>query len=130
MVRSPAELQSLQLLHRMDSQLSLSTNQHAQIEQIMRASQDRTKPLWDLIAPEMGKELARLQADILKELTPDQQKQLGDIFQQTRQHRPETAMRDGDMPRSRTNRSKTNVFSPSALPTNSPQTNALPANQL
>jgi hypothetical protein len=104
---SPGQFQNLNFLRRMDGQLGLSTNQHDRIEKIMRASQDRTMPLWDLIAPEMQKELTRVREEIHQELTPAQQKEFAEMLQ-ARRRAEGLAPRDGEQFRTRTNRIRTN----------------------
>jgi hypothetical protein len=92
----PAQLQSFELLRRMDTQLTLSTNQHNDIAKIMRDSQERTRPLWDQIAPKMQQEENRLRAEISQVLTPPQLTNFESMLQ-TRP-RPGTRERDPNRP--------------------------------
>ena len=80
----PGQLQNPELLRRMDSQLNLTYEQRQSIEKIMKASQERTKPLWEEIGPQMQKELARTREEIEEQLTPDQKTKFGQMFQRGR----------------------------------------------
>ena len=74
------QLQREEFLRRMVKQLNLTPEQHDRISKIMHASQERTKPLWDKIAPEMRAELKKVREDIRNELTPEQQKKFADLL--------------------------------------------------
>jgi hypothetical protein len=125
---SPAQLQNANLLRRMDKDLALNTNQHDHIEKIMHASQDRAKLLWNVIAPEMEKEVARMRGEIQSTLTPAQQKQF-EAMLLSRPRRPEgSPSREGE-PRYRgTNRIHTNGPPTNILPVSAPQNDGLTTN--
>jgi len=63
-----------ELLRRMDRDLDLTPEQHQRIEKLVADSAERTRRLWEPIAPPMQRELQRLHRDIREELTPDQRK--------------------------------------------------------
>ncbi|MGA3180634.1 MAG: hypothetical protein ABSF38_09855 [Verrucomicrobiota bacterium] len=132
-----AQIQNTSLLPRMQAQLALTTNQYAEIERIMLASQERTKPLWTNIEPGMQRELARVHEEIRQVLNADQQRKFAEMLQ-SRPRRPEgPPAREGDSYRSRTNRFRTNgtptngqpavapPSRPSALPPALPATNGV-----
>jgi hypothetical protein len=77
---SPLQIQRVEFLRRMDKQLNLTADQRERIGKIMRSSQDRTKPLWDVIAPQMRKELKRTEDEIRHELTADQEKKFAELL--------------------------------------------------
>jgi hypothetical protein len=87
---SPLQIQRVEFLHRMERQLKLSAGQREHIAKIMRASQDRTQPIWDLIAPQMRKEVKRVQEEIDQELDPEQQKKFAELLK-PRSHKSDAA---------------------------------------
>jgi Spy/CpxP family protein refolding chaperone len=68
-----SQIQRLEFLQRMERQLDLTPEQKDAITKIIRDSQERSKPLWAEIAPQMRQELRRTREEIRKVLTPDQQ---------------------------------------------------------
>jgi len=74
MAANPWQVRNVDLLRRMDRELELTPEQHANIEKIIAASQERTKVIWKPIAPVMNKEMQAVHAEIREELTPDQKK--------------------------------------------------------
>ena len=58
----------------MDKQLNLTDDQRERIDKIFKESQERTKPLWDKVAPQFKEELRHVREQIRGELTPEQQK--------------------------------------------------------
>ena len=85
---SPLQIQRVEFFHRMEKQLNLTAEQRERIAKIMRASQDRTKPLWDAIAPQMRREVKRVQEEIRQELTPEQQTKFAELLK-PRPHKPD-----------------------------------------
>lgn len=75
-----AQLQRQEFLRRMDRQLDLTQGEHDAIAKIMKESQDRSRPLWDEIAPQMRAELKRVRSEIRAVLTPDQQRKFDDML--------------------------------------------------
>jgi gas vesicle protein len=66
------QMQRVDFLKRMDKQLDLSPEEHEQIAKILKASQERTEPLWDQIAPQMKDEVKKVREEIRGALTPEQ----------------------------------------------------------
>lgn len=75
-----AQIQRPEFLRRMQKQLDLTPGQRDEIAKIMRASQERNRPLWDQIAPQMREEVKRVREEIRQALTPDQQKKFDEML--------------------------------------------------
>jgi Spy/CpxP family protein refolding chaperone len=78
------QLQRGAFLKTMEKQLDLSAEQREQIGKIMKASQERTQPLWNQIAPEMTDELKHVREDIRGVLTPEQRKKFVELLKHNR----------------------------------------------
>ncbi|MGZ5545342.1 MAG: Spy/CpxP family protein refolding chaperone [Limisphaerales bacterium] len=76
----PWQLQRKEFLDKMDRQLDLTPEQRQKIDKVMHDSLDRTRPLWQQIAPQMRDEMRRVREEIRKELTPEQQKKFNDLL--------------------------------------------------
>jgi Spy/CpxP family protein refolding chaperone len=76
----PWQLQRKEFLDKMDRQLDLTSDQRQRIDKVMHDSLDRTRPLWQQIAPQMRDEMRRVREDIRKELAPEQQKKFADLL--------------------------------------------------
>jgi Spy/CpxP family protein refolding chaperone len=68
----------------LDKQLDLSAEQRDQIGKIMKASQERTRPLWDKIAPQLTGEIKTVREEIREVLTPEQWKKFGELMKRNR----------------------------------------------
>lgn len=68
-----AQIQRFEFLKRIQKQLNLTPAQHDEIQRIMKDSQERSRPIWDKIAPQMRDEVRRVHQEIRQVLTPDQQ---------------------------------------------------------
>jgi Spy/CpxP family protein refolding chaperone len=68
-----AQIQRLEFLRRIQKQLNLTPSQREEIARIMKESQERSRPLWDKIAPQMRDEVRRVHQEIRQVLTHDQQ---------------------------------------------------------
>jgi hypothetical protein len=97
-------------MRRMDRDLDLTPQQRKEIEKMIEESAERTRKLWEPIAPQMNHEMQRLHRDIRDVLNPDQRKKLEAIF------KPRQNLQ---------NRRGTNQ--PPGFDTNSVSTNAAPA---
>jgi Spy/CpxP family protein refolding chaperone len=75
-----AQIQRPEFFRRMQKQLDLTDSQRDQIAKIMKASQERNRPLWDKIAPQMREEVKRVREEIRQVLTPDQQKKFDEML--------------------------------------------------
>jgi Spy/CpxP family protein refolding chaperone len=86
--RNPAppwwQLQRLEFFKRMEKQLDVAPEQREQIDLILKESQERTKPLWDQIAPQMTEELKRVRQEVTKVLTPEQRKKMNELSRRGR----------------------------------------------
>jgi hypothetical protein len=78
------QLQRLQFFKRMQKQLNLAPEQQEQIDKIMRESQERVKPLWDQIGPQMDEELKRVRQEVTEVLNPEQQKKMNELMHRGR----------------------------------------------
>jgi len=74
------QVQRPEFLRRLQKQLELSASQRDEIAKIMKASQERNRPLWKLIAPQMREEVKRVREEIRQTLTPDQQKKFDEML--------------------------------------------------
>jgi Spy/CpxP family protein refolding chaperone len=74
------QFQRPEFLRRMEKQLDLSASQRDEVVKAMKASQERTRPLWDQIAPQLRQEMKRLREEIRQILTPDQQKKYDELL--------------------------------------------------
>jgi Spy/CpxP family protein refolding chaperone len=70
----------MEFLRRMQKQLDLTPAQRDAIAKIMKGSQERSRPLWEQIGPQMREELRRVREEIREVLTPEQQKKMDDLL--------------------------------------------------
>lgn len=66
------QIQRAEFLGRLQKQINLTPEQHERIGQILRESNQRTKPYWDPVAAKMKDEVRTVTDKIRAELTPDQ----------------------------------------------------------
>ena len=78
------QLQRLQFFKRMQKQLNLGPEQQEKIDKLMCESQERVKPLWAQIGPQMDAELKRVRQEVNKVLTPEQRKKMNDLMRHGR----------------------------------------------
>jgi Spy/CpxP family protein refolding chaperone len=90
----PGQTRLTSLLHRMDRELALTSDQHAQIEKIISTSQEHTRELYKPVALEMSKQTASACEQIREVLTPDQQAKF-DTLSKTRTERGGRGDHDG-----------------------------------
>ena len=81
--RNPAEA-ILQMQRALDKQFDLTAGQREEIGRILKASQERTQPLWDKIAPQMTDELKKTREEIRGALTPEQWKKFMELMKRKR----------------------------------------------
>jgi len=91
---APAQLQRMELLLRVRSELNLTPDQHERIERIIREGQERSRKLWESVAPEMRQELQAVHEQIRAELTPEQRRR----FEQLLRSAPRPNPPDGGQP--------------------------------
>ena len=77
-----------EFLRRMEKQLNLTDAQKKGIEKSLRASQERMRPLWEQVGPQMKEELTRVRAEVRDQLTPEQQQKFDEVLK-PRGRRPE-----------------------------------------
>lgn len=85
----PWQLQRKEFLDKMDKQLDLTPEQRQKIDKVMHDSLDRTRPLWQQIAPQMRDEMKRVREEIRQQLTPEQQKKFNDLLKPRQLRRPD-----------------------------------------
>lgn len=85
----PWQLQRKEFLDKMDKQLELTPEQRQKIDKVMHDSLDRTRTLWQQIAPQMRDEMKRVREEIRKELTPEQQKKFNELLKPRQPHKPD-----------------------------------------
>jgi Spy/CpxP family protein refolding chaperone len=84
MVAPVMQMQRAEFLKRLEKQLDLTPAQHDEVAKIMRASQDRTQPLGNEIAPQMNDELKRVRDEIREVLTPEQRRKYQEALRKAR----------------------------------------------
>jgi Spy/CpxP family protein refolding chaperone len=72
----------------MDKQMELAAAQREQIAKILKASQERTQPLWAQISPQMTNELKTVREEIRDVLTPQQRKKFMELLKRNRKAEP------------------------------------------
>ncbi len=87
----PWFFQRLDFFRRIRRELGLSTEQDKKIQQIIQDSQDRLRPLWQEVGPQMQDELRLVRKQIDAELTPDQRARFNQLVQGKNSRRPEEA---------------------------------------
>ena len=73
---------------RLQRELNLTTAQRARIEEILKESQDKTKQLWDSIAPQADAEHRRVRERIREQLTPEQLGRYEKVFRSRGYRKP------------------------------------------
>jgi Spy/CpxP family protein refolding chaperone len=74
------QFQKPEFLRRMQKQLDLTPSQTEEITKAMKASQERNRPLWDQISPQLRQEMKRLREEIRVFLTPEQQRKYDELL--------------------------------------------------
>ncbi|MGA2657837.1 MAG: hypothetical protein ABSH34_09990 [Verrucomicrobiota bacterium] len=82
---SPSGLR-LDLLRRLESELSLTPEQKARIDAMIRQGQERTRKIMDPVRPQLQEELRKVTAAFRDALAPDQQRRFDELLKQ--QQRP------------------------------------------
>lgn len=77
---APWQLQRADFRRRMEKDLDLTTEQKQHIDKIFHDSQERMKPVWDQISPQLHGEIERVQTDIRSELTPEQRQKFDELL--------------------------------------------------
>jgi hypothetical protein len=77
---TPSQIQRLEFLVRANRELDLTTEQRERVERILKEGQERTREIWEGVAPEMRKELQLVRERIKAELTPEQRRKFEEIM--------------------------------------------------
>ncbi|HWD19558.1 MAG TPA: hypothetical protein VHB20_09775 [Verrucomicrobiae bacterium] len=85
-VWAPLQAQRMGLIRQMVNRLHLDQGQRDRIAQIIKASQERNKELWEQIAPQMKEELKRVTEEIRHELDPAQDRRFMELLRENRRH--------------------------------------------
>ncbi len=83
----PGQFPGAQLLRRMQNQLDLTEAQSEQITNIIKQSQDRLRPVMDLLSPKLHEESKRVRQEIRKVLNPDQQEKYDELLRNGRRNK-------------------------------------------
>jgi Spy/CpxP family protein refolding chaperone len=87
---TPPQMLRMEFLLRANKDLNLTPEQHERIEKIIREGQEKSRKLWDSVAPEMRKELQSVHEKIRNELTPEQRRRFEQLLKTApRQNNPE-----------------------------------------
>lgn len=78
------QFQRPEFLRRMQKQLDLTPEQCDAITKIMHDSQERTRPVWELIQPRLREEMKRDRQEIRAVLDPDQQRRFDEMLRPRR----------------------------------------------
>lgn len=77
---TPPQMMRMEFLLRARKELGLSPEQHERIEKIIRDGQEKSRKLWEGVAPEMRKELQSVHEKIRGELSPEQRKRFEQLL--------------------------------------------------
>jgi hypothetical protein len=91
---APGQLQRMEFLLRIRRELDLSAEQNDRIEKIIREGQDRSRKLWEGVAPELRTELQSVHTKIRAELSPEQRRR----FEQLLRSAPRPNQPEGGQP--------------------------------
>jgi Spy/CpxP family protein refolding chaperone len=70
----------MDFMGRIEKQLDLTPEQQQRIDDIMQQSQERTRPIWELMGPLLREELELVRTEIRAELTPEQQRKYDELL--------------------------------------------------
>ncbi|MEI7728139.1 MAG: hypothetical protein WCO56_01110 [Verrucomicrobiota bacterium] len=91
-------MQRPEFLQRLKTELRLTSEQADKVAVILRQSNQRIEPLWELIGPLLQEETAKVRQEIKAVLTPEQQKQFEELAKPRM-----TRRNDGDLSKGRPN---------------------------
>lgn len=77
---NPSQMQRMEFLVRANRELELTAEQRERIERILKEGQERTRQIWETVAPDMRKELQLVRERIKVELTPDQRHRFDELM--------------------------------------------------
>jgi Spy/CpxP family protein refolding chaperone len=76
----------IEFLRRMERELDLTARQHAQVDKLLKESQERSRKIMEPVAPQMMEELERTKEQFRAALTPGQQARFDQLLKQQRPH--------------------------------------------
>ncbi|MEY4387293.1 MAG: hypothetical protein RLY20_2576 [Verrucomicrobiota bacterium] len=77
---TPPQMMRMEFLLRARNELQLTPEQHDRVEKIIREGQDKSRKIWDGVAPELRKELQSVHEKIRSELTSDQRRKFEQLL--------------------------------------------------
>lgn len=83
------ERQRIEFILKVHRELELTPQQRERIEKIVREGQEKTKALWEKVAPELQNEMREVREKIRAELTPEQRAKFEKLLKQHPLRRPE-----------------------------------------
>ncbi len=116
MATGPGMFQRTDMMRRLNKDMNLTSEQHKQIEAILKDSQERMKKLWESIAPDARKEFEETKKQIKATLTSEQRKRYEELMRQ-RQFHMSDSQREAWRQR---NASKPGATNHAEAPTNAP----------
>ena len=94
---TPPQMLRMEFLLRARNELNLTPEQHERIEKIIREGQEKSRKLWEGVAPEMRKELQSVHEKIRSELTPEQRRRFEQLLKTApRSNNPENNLQPRD----------------------------------
>lgn len=85
---TPPQLTRMEFLLRARNELDLTPEQHERIEKIIREGQEKSRKIWDGVAPELRKELQSVHEKIRAELTPEQRRRFEQLLKNSPRGNP------------------------------------------
>ena len=79
-VPGPWSAQRTEFHKRIEKELDLKPEQKEKIEQVFRNSQERMKPVWETVSPQLHEEVTRVQSEIRAQLNPHQEKKFEELL--------------------------------------------------
>ena len=107
--------QRMEFYRRIEKELDLKPEQKQKIEEVFRASQERMKPFWEKISPQLHEEVTRVQNEIRVQLTPDQEKKFDELLKTKPPRKQEKAQEE-----KRRRKKETNTVPAEPVSTNQP----------
>ncbi len=106
----PWVAQRLEFHKRIEKELELKPEQKEKIEAIFKSSQERMKPFWEKISPQLHDEVTRVQNEIRTQLSPEQEKKFDELLK-TRPRKQEKTQEEKRRRKKETNAVPTTTIS-------------------
>ena len=98
-VFAPFQQQRIALIRQMVNRLKLDPDQKENITEILKESQERSRQIWQQIAPQMRDEMKRVTDEIRGQLRPGQARHFMELLRENRrQNRPASVGTNGAAP--------------------------------